>query len=45
MVIDDFNIEGIPLTKDKTEPPLIIYPNAPLTKAFSTQCFKPVAGR
>jgi len=44
MIINDFNIMRIALAPTKTDPPLIINPNAVLASTFSGQRLKTIPG-
>lgn len=45
MIVDDFNIVGITVTPNETNPPLVIDANGMLTFAIAVQRFQPVTGR
>ena len=45
MVIDDLDVKNIPIFESKTESPLVVNANAPLTFTIATQCLKSVARR
>jgi hypothetical protein len=43
MVVDNFNIMGMTVFPDKTDPPLAVDPNAVLAFAVSRKCLEPIA--
>ena len=45
MIVHYFNIMSIPVLPAKTDPPLVINPNAPLPGSVATELFKHVARR
>ena len=45
MVVNDFDIPGIPIPPIKADPPLIVHPDAPLAFAIAVKSFQPVSGR
>ena len=45
VVIGDFNIVGVIVFKPETNTPLVIDPDAPLSRPIATQLFQAVAGR
>lgn len=45
VIIRDFNIVGVAVFPPKTDTPLVVDPNAPLTRAIPAQFFEMVGGR
>jgi hypothetical protein len=45
VVINDFDVFGIAVPPFKTDSPLIVYPDTPLTFTVAGQLFEPVGGR
>ena len=45
MVIDDLHFESISIAPFEAEPPLVIDPDAVLTRPVASQPFEPVAGK
>lgn len=45
MIIDDFNIIGVTAFPSKTNTPLVVDADAPLTGSIAAQLFQPVGGR
>jgi hypothetical protein len=45
VIINNFYIKGIAVFEAKAQSPLVIYTNAPLALAISTQSYQPVARR
>ena len=45
MVIDDLRIVGVSVDEAKTEPPLVVDPDAVRARTVATEGFKPIPGR
>jgi hypothetical protein len=45
MIVDDLNVPGFAIAPHKTDPPLIVNPNAALTLAVAVQSLQTIARR
>jgi hypothetical protein len=44
VIVHDRNVEHVSVTPHKTQPPLVVDPNAVLTLPVTPQCFQTVSG-
>jgi len=44
VIIDNFNVVGVTVAPDETQPPLIVDPNAVLPFSIAVQSFKTIGG-
>jgi hypothetical protein len=45
VIVDDLDVEAVPVPPEKANSPLIVDPNAVLPLTFAFQCFEAVARR